>query len=193
MIYHAVSSAERKIRIGLDYLSARKSSILLFVRAVGSGSYNARIGNSTETAEWQRTGELWIFTTGQGNDFQSAARYRFALRGNDTDCRRTAERNKIARLPITLVPGRRANYGNAPRHVSLITREFVSSVSCSTCPPTMPAAGIMNLNLSLNITHTLLADGISAESGDRHANAQRCAMLSVCSKHFLVSHRRVDR
>lgn len=94
--------------------------------------------------------------------------------GTIRTCQRTAERNKIARLPITLVPGRRANYGNAPRHVSLITREFVSSVSCSTCPPTMPAAGIMNLNLSLNITstHALLADGISAESGDRHANAQ---------------------
>lgn len=62
-------------------------------------------------------------------------------------------------------PSRLTNYGNAMRHVSLITRE---SVSCSTRPPTMPAAGIMNLNLSLNITstHALLADGISTESND---------------------------
>lgn len=97
-----------------------------------------------------------------------------AMCGNGTDCRHRGAYNKTARLPIALVPGRRANYGNAPRHVSLITREFVSSVSCSTCPPTMPTAGIMNLNLSLNITstHALLADGISTESGDRHANAQ---------------------
>lgn len=67
---------------------------------------------------------------------------------------------------------RLANYGNAMWHVSLITRE---SVSCSTRPPTMPAAGIMNLNLSLNITstHVLLADGISTMI------ARECAMTRI--------------
>jgi len=50
LIYYTVRPMQRKIKIGLDYLSAQKSSILLFVLSRGR-ILRCAIGNSTEAEE----------------------------------------------------------------------------------------------------------------------------------------------
>jgi len=132
---------ERKIRIGLDYLSAHKNHLFrcLYSRMIGSGSYNARseirrkLGNGRGPASYEflRLGKRFSICT---------VRYRFArCRMIQTASRAVIkERNKIARFPVILLSlGRRRHRRDAlimGMHrgiLFLITREFVSSVSCS--------------------------------------------------------------